>query len=229
MRILYLVILFSVVLCKVESQQFDCACPVDDDYSAKLQATLMGFEYTNPIEGYKGKHYFNSWTLGEVELNNGDVIKEIYLQYDQYKDELMWLRKTDRRTGIIPKDYIHGFRLFNPMNELMATFVKRKVAIPYMGLRDAYLQLLVPGEPALLAFRYSTVMASANQLIEKSLYFISASGIDYLIKPSRKDLMANPAINHDSMKETLHVNRIGIKNNEEGLIRAMQLYNQLHK
>jgi hypothetical protein len=222
MRNLYLVIGFSFVFCTAQSQQPNCDCPDDEDYSKWLQAGLMGVEYNNPVDGYRGKHFFNTWTLGEVELNNGDVIRNIYLQYDQFQDELMWLRKTDRRIAILSKDYVSGFRLFDVRNELAAVFVRMKVNLPYSGLREAYLQLLVPGNPALYAYRNSTVMTSDNKLVEKSTYFITGDRKGNLVKLSRKSLTAFPAVKKAEIKAVLRSDRSGSKNEEEGLTRVIQ-------
>jgi hypothetical protein len=155
------------------------------------------------------------------------VIKNIYLQYDQFQDELLWLRRTDRRTGILPREAVAGFRLFDSGDVMMATFVKRKVDLPFQGHHYAYLQLLAKGGLTLYVFRKSTAKASANQLVEKSTYFISGNGKDYLLRLSRKSLLNIPAVDHVAMKTVLHDSRLTINNNEEGLIQAIQRYNQI--
>ncbi len=229
MKKLGLVILFSLGFVNLFSQQSDCACPVDDAYGMWLQAGLMGLEYRNPVEGYKGKHYYSIWALGEIALADGDLIKGMYLQYDQYMDELLWLRKTDRRTGILPKDIISGFRLYNSRDEIMATFEKRKVNLPFIGLKDAYLQVLAPGDPAFYAWRNSYIMASDNRLVENSRYLIISGGKDYPVRLSRKSLLNLPLINKTEMKAILRTDRIRPNNNEEEFARAISRYNQSRK
>lgn len=229
MKRLCLLILFSLEFANIFSQQSDCACPDDDTYGIWLQAGLMGLEYQNPVEGYKGKHYFSAWTLGEVDLIDGDVITGIYLQYDQYMDELLWLRKTDRRTGILSRDFISGFRLIDSRGAIMAAFEKRRVNLPFVGMKDAYLQVLTPGDPAFCAWRNSYIMASDNRLVENSKYLILSGGKDYLVKLSKKSLLSCPVIDKTKMKAILRSERIRLSNNEQEFAKAVSRYNPLKK
>jgi hypothetical protein len=214
---------------RVNAQQTGCACPDDDDYGNRLQIGLMGFEYKNPVEGYKGKQFFNSWTFGEVALQGGDLIRNIYLQYDQYQDLLLWLRKSDFKAGILNKDAVTGFRLYDNRNNVSAIFAKKRVAVPYLGTSDVFLQVLEPGEVTLYAYRSSSVMSGDNRLVEYSRYLISVGGNDYWIRLKRKSLIGIPEINASAMKGILRSNNIAVNGSEQGFIRALSLYNAAHQ
>ena len=86
----------------------------------------MGFEYRNSAERYKGNQYFSDWAKGDVYLENGDVVSDIFLRYDQYMDEVLWLRETDFKTGVLPRGDISGFVIYNERKEPLAEFVRRE-------------------------------------------------------------------------------------------------------
>jgi hypothetical protein len=229
MKSLYLVVLFFLGFCGVYSQPTDCACPNDEDYVIRLQEGLMGFEYRNPVEGYTGQQYFNNWVLGEVRLKNGDVIRNIFLRYDIYMDELLWLRHSDLKTGILNKADVAGFILSENRNEPSATFIKKNITLPFIGSKDSYLQVLVTGDPALYAYRNATTTSTDYRLIENGKYLISLAGKNYFVKLTKKSLLDIPVIPETEMKAIIRSNRIAIKNNEYELIRAVSLYNLAHK
>ena len=229
MKSLYLILMFSLGFCGAYSQQSDCACPNDDDYEIRLQESLMGFAYRNPVEGYTGRQYFNNWALGEVRMINGDMIRNIFLQYDTYMDELLWLRQSDLKTGIINKGDVAGFRLSNNINEPSMTFIKKNITLPFIGSKDAYLQVLVKGDPALYAYRNATTTTTDYRLIDNGKYLISVAGNDYFVRLRRNSLLDIPVIPGTEMKAILRSNRIAIRNNEHELIRAISLYNLSHK
>ena len=172
---------------------------------------------------------FNVWTPGEIDLTDGSVIKNIYLQYDQYLDELLWLRKSDRRAIILSRDIVAGFRLFDSNDKLMATFAKKKVNLPFTGLKDAYLQVLMPGNPGFYVWRNSYVMASDNRLVERPRYLIIAEGKDYPVRLSKRSLLNLTAIDKSKMKAILHSERIMPQQDEQEFARAISRYNQLKK
>jgi hypothetical protein len=226
MKSFYLFILFFLSSYNVYSQQSDCVCSADEDYGIRLQTGLKGFEYHNPLEGYEGQQYFNTWAPGEVTLNNGDVIKSIYLRYDKYLDELLWLRKSDLKPGLLLKDDITGFRLFDDKNNLSALFIKRKIILPWVDTTGSFLQILVKGEVTLYAYRNVNIISTIdNKLNVNTKYLISVAGSDFLLTLKRKYLLDIPVIQRTAMKSILRTNRITINNNEPELIRAISLYN----
>lgn len=229
MKNMVLVLWTIVAALQANAQQTGCACPDDDDYGNRLQIGLMGFEYNNPVEGYKGKQFFNNWTLGEVFLLGGDIIRNIYLQYDQYQDLLLWLRKSDFKAGILNKDAVTGFLLYDNRNAVSAIFAKKRIAVPYLGMSDVFLEVLEPGDVTLYAYRSSSVMSGDNRLVEYSRYLVSVSGSDYWIRLQRKNLLGIPGVSSAEMKDILRTNKITVNGSEEGFIRAISLYNAAHQ
>ena len=82
----------------------------DEPYMMNMRKGMMGIEYIDPFVGYKGDQYFNNWTYGEIFLTNGERITGLYLRYEGYLDQLLYLRE-DHIPCILCKACIKGFNL----------------------------------------------------------------------------------------------------------------------
>jgi hypothetical protein len=220
-----LTILLSLVLSNVYSQNTNCDCPVDDDFGKQLLSGLIGTEYHNPVAGYDGTQYFNYWTQGEVILNNGDVIRNIYIRYDKFYDELLWIRNTDFKTGILKKGAIAGFRLYDDKHKQTAMFTKIRIDLPYLDTTETFLQVLVAGDLTLYAYRNTSAVWRENKLLDNTKYMIMDSGKFFWIDLKRKSLLDLPVIQRTKMKGILRSNRIMVRNDESETARAVELYN----
>jgi len=225
MKNLYLLIWLSLGLSNLYSQQSDCNCPVDDDYEMQLQTALIGTEYHNPLAGYEGTQFFSYWTQGEVVLNNGDVIKNIYVRYDKYLDELLWMRNSDFKAGILKKGAIAGFMLYDDRNKLSATFTKKIIILPFIDSADTYLQVLVSGDLSLYAYRNTSVIWREYKLLNNNKYLISAGGEYHWVDLKRKSLLDVPILQRTKMRSVLRSNKIMVRNDESEMARAIGLYN----
>jgi len=225
MKKLVLIIQSFLITGSVFSQQSDCISAADKDYEDRLKAGIIGREYLNPVDGFAGDQYFNVWALGEVTLTNGDIIRDIFVQYDKYLDELLWLREADFRKGLLNKHDIAGFRILGNRDVPAATFIKKRITVPWMGLSDAFVQVLVSGETSLYAYRNVTKVPNNYQLNDNTVYFLSVPEHDYQVRLRRKDVLSIPEIPKATMKMILRTNRITVNNNEPGLIRALTLLN----
>ena len=228
MKHIYLLIGLAMGFCNIYPQHSGCECTADEEQGIWLKEGLMGIEYRNPSEGFNGRQYFGGWTPGEVILYNGDVIRNIYLRYDKYMDELLWLRDGDFKAGILFKGDVAGFRLFDERNKLTATFIKKNITLPFTGSTDAFLQVLVSGDITLYAYRNSDVMTNEHTLVDNIRYLISNAGEEYFLTLRRKSLLEIPVIQRAEMKAILRTNRISIRNHEQELVRAISLYNLEH-
>ena len=229
MKRLYLYLLFSLSICQVYSQQSDCQCSSDEDYGIRLRTGLIGAEYHNPVEGYEGEQYFNDWTAGDIMLINGEVIEGIFIRYEKYLDELLWLRDTDFKKGILNKNIVGGFRLYDNKKKLAASFIKKKIVLPMTDSADVFLQVLVSGQISLYAYRNVNIASNDYILSDNTKYLISAQGHDFMLTLTRKSLLDIPVMQRKEMKSILRKNRIAVKDNEQQLIMAVSLYNSTHQ
>jgi hypothetical protein len=201
--------------------------PASELYDSTLRVGLMGFEYRNSAERYKGDQYFNSWTKGDVNLENGDVISNIFLRYDQFMDEVLWLRETDFKTGVLPRGDIRGFVLYNQQKEILAEFVRRGVKLPYKSdSSETFLQVLVKGRLELFAYRKVKQSANDYRLDEDTRYLLFTNGKSYFVDAGKRQLGKVPEIDETKMKAIFKSNHFKPDGTENSLIRFIDLYNK---
>lgn len=222
MKHLFLLILFFPVIYPAHSQE-----PAPEDYENTLRNGLMGFEYRNSAERYKGNQYFNDWAKGDVNLENGDVISNIFLRYDQYMDEVLWLRETDFKTGVLPRGDITGFVIYNAGKLPLAEFVRQRIKLPYKtDSSETFLQVLVKGNLELFAYRKVKQSANDYTLRDDTRYLVFSNGSAYFAGASKRLLFKVPAIDEVKMKAVLKSNKISLDGTEYSLIRVIDLYNK---
>jgi hypothetical protein len=201
--------------------------PASDAYENALRNGLMGFEYRNSVERYKGNQYFGDWAKGDVNLENGDVISGIFLRYDMYMDEVLWLRETDFKTGVLPRGDILGFIIYNERKEPQAEFLRRNIKQPYKSdSSETFLQVLVKGKLELFAFRKVMQSASDYTLRDDSRYLIFSHGKSYYAGASKRQLLKVPGVDEEKLKSVLKLNRVKLDGSEYSLIRVIDLYNK---
>jgi hypothetical protein len=222
MKNLFLLILFLPALYPAYSQAH-----VSEDYENAQRNGLMGFEYRNSANRYKGNQYFNDWAKGDVNLENGEVISNIFIRYDQYMDEVLWLRETDFRTGVLPRGDISGFIIYNERKEPLAEFMRRKIKQPYRAdSSETFLQVLVKGKFELFAYR--KVMQAANDftLRDDTHYLVFSNGNSYYVGKGKRQLFKVPGMDEVKMKAILKSNKVRLDGTEYSLRRAIDLYNK---
>jgi len=227
MKRFYLIFLVLPAVIQAFAQQENCNCSSVDDYSVWLQEGLITKEYTNPAKGYVGNPYLFDWLYGEVELKNGDIIKDIILRYDRYTDELLWLRKGDYRKGVINKENVAGFRLIDEFARQEMDFTRRKILLPWIDSAEVFLQVMVTGKISYQVYRKLKEEAVEFRLIDNTKHIISHEGKDYVISLRRRSLLEMPFIDKIEMKKILRKNHLIIRDNEQALALAIYNYNQL--
>jgi hypothetical protein len=197
----------------------------DETYMLSIRKGIMGIEYTVPDIGYKGDRYYNNWTYGEIFLTSGERITGLYLRYEQYLDQLLWL-KEDFRVGIICKACIKGFNLNNDSDNTVTSFIKKRIKLQLESdSTDCLLQLLVNGEYSFYALRKVSRLPDAPKLADDTEYYIFNNDQYNRIKLYKYDLLGVSFIDKTRMKSIIKTNRITLRNNEKEFIRAISLYN----
>lgn len=222
MKKLFLLLFMTPAFCAAYSQ-----LAATEDYENTLRNGLMGFEYRNSAERFNGNQYFNAWTKGVVNLENGDVISNIFIRYDKFMDEVLWLRETDFKTGVLPRGDISGFVIYNESKEPQAEFIRRKIKLPYKAdSSETFLQLLVKGNLELYAYRKVSESANDYRLLDDTRYLIFDKGKSYYVNASKRSLLKIPVIDEAKMKAVLKLNKVKQDGTELSLIRAIDLYNK---
>jgi hypothetical protein len=218
---IWIIILLTGLVLKVSAQQFECNCEPEDDYNTVRRNTLMGFEYIDPLAGFEQEHFFNNWVVGEVSFTNGEVIRDIFLRYDMYQDELLWMRMSDLKRGVLTKSRIAGFKL--PDN--MGTFIKSTVKLPMLqDTVEVYLQVLLSDKFQLYAYRHVTIEGKADEITDNTLYLLVHENNNYWIPLSRRSLLNLPGIDKAKMKSVIRERKQELKDNETVFINAIRAY-----
>jgi hypothetical protein len=223
-----LFIIVTGIYSNIIAQQSNTDYQSDENYILFLKKGLMGLEYKDPLEGFIGNRYFGPWSPGEVILQNGDIITRIpLLSYEKYSDELLWLRESDMKTGILNKDQVKAFNLFDESNNLKASFVKKRIKLQFdSDSTERYMQVLESGRFTLYAYRSVTKAAVEFVLVDDTKYLIFNNGQYSLVSLNRRSLMHIPIIDKDRMKLVIKSNYLKVKGNEPDFVRAVKLYNQ---
>lgn len=223
-----LVLFFCTLLLPLTGQQNSTECNSDSGYVAFLQVGMQGFEYNNAVEKFEGSPFFNKWTLGEVMLMNGDVITDIYLRYEMYLDALLWLRVRDYKIGIMQKQEISGFSLFDAKGGTAATFVRKKYKSSYEpDSTDAFFHVLVAGDLTLYAYRRVSESPNAYRLIEDTKYMLGSGDEMLPLVLKRQALLSHPLVDKTKMKSVLRSGGMMISEGEWDMVRAITLYNSM--
>jgi len=197
----------------------------DEAYMLNFQKGIMGIEYIVPDISYKGERYYNNWTYGDIFLTSGERITGLFLRYEQYLDQLLWL-KDDFRVGVICKACIKGFNLYNDSNNIIASFVKKRIKLELESdSTECLLQLLVNGEYSLYARRKVSRLPDAPKLADDTRYYIFNNDRYERIKLYPHDLLSVSFIDKTRMRSIIKTNRIKLRNDEKEFIRAISLYN----
>ena len=158
---------------------------------------------------------------------NGDVITDIFLRYDKYMDEVLWLRETDFKAGVLARGDVRGFVIYNDRNIPLGEFMRRKIKLPYKAdSSEAFLQVLVKGNLELFAFRKVIQTASDYTLRDDTRYLVFSGGNSYFVTAGKRLLLKIPGIDEVKLKAVLKTDRIKLDGTENSLIRVIELYNK---
>jgi hypothetical protein len=198
----------------------------DEAYMMNMRKGMMGIEYIDPVVGYKGNRYYNNWTYGEILLTNDERITGLSLRYEEYLDQLLWLRG-EFRVGVLCKACIKGFNLYDDSNNIIASFIKKRIRLPFENdSADCFFQILVKGEYSFYAFRKVSRLHDAPKLADDTRYYVFNNDQYEMIKLRTHDLLNVSFIDKMKMKSIIKSNEIRLRDNELEFIKAISLYNK---
>jgi len=224
MRNLFLTLLFSGISFLQAQTNFRVCdtASIDKMFGVRLLAKT----YVN-TNGTNSKQYYNNWSAGTVNLVTGAVVKSELLRYNLLLDELLWLRKMDYSTGIVYKNTIQEFTLFNDSSASIARF--KKVRLRSWHSSDSvycYLQVLAEGKVSLFVQRkVISISNSSNELKTKNKYYLKVDGVYSGFAPNISSFSEKLKDDKKKMKSIVHTNHLNIRKETE-LIEAVKLYNE---
>lgn len=218
-----------ILLCAIQNvfaQTDQVTFEPDETYMMNMRKGIMGIEYTVPVVGYKGNRYYSNWTCGEIFLTNGERITGLYLRYEEYLDQLLWLRE-EFRVGVLSKACIKGFNLYDDSNNIVASFIKKRIRLPFENdSADCFFQKLVKGEYSFYAFRKVSRLSDVLKLVDDTRYYVFNNDQYEMIKLRTRDLLNVSFIDKMKMKSIIKSNKIRLRDNEQEFIKAISLYNE---
>ncbi|MBN1186158.1 MAG: hypothetical protein JXB49_28015 [Bacteroidales bacterium] len=222
-------ILISIGLCIgsiffIHAQDYPCKCidskSLEEYFEEKLTAKIFVYSYSgNTIQ------YFNEWLKGDIYLKDGNVVKNKNLRYRGFGDQLIWARNSDFQTGIIDRDNINGFVLYNKDNSVFATF--KNLNIKNENDKNdnfQYLQVLAEGDLSFYVFRRISMQNSTEKMFVDYIYYMYVNDKFIPVKLRRTILCRLLPQDKALIKSIIRKNRLNTRN-ETDMIKAVNQYN----
>jgi hypothetical protein len=225
-RCLILILFFLLGFEPENFSQFNnCQCTSKDMNEKNFEEKIIARIFINQMIG-NNNQYFNAWTSGDIYLNDGCIIKNELLRYNTYTGDLLWLRKADYQTGVVNKQVIMGFTLYDQNNLVNAKFKKIKTKNWYSGdSANIFFQVLAEGQISLYANRKSQSLKNTNEIIEKDEYYLLKNGVLSKFTPNRYSLYRIMGEEKPNMRLVIRSEHLRVRK-EPQLIRAIELYNK---
>jgi hypothetical protein len=207
------------------SQSVFCDCSFDDDNEIISDGNLTAKVYISPNLNKK-ELYYSSWGIGEVELVDGSIVKNKILRYNGYLDELVWLRDVDKKTGLVDKQLVKSFKIYDRDNISSNFFRKFKIKRWFsFDTVVVYMQVLAEGKLSLYVSRKVIQMSNSQEFVSKYEYYLYKDGNFIPFKPNRVYFLQILGSEKEKMKSILRTNHLRVRQ-ENQLIKAVEIYNK---
>ena len=185
-----------------------------------------------PDATYLGTPFiFENFLNGKIELEDGTMIENLRLKYNNYRDELICYNSAISTQIVVDKISVNSFTL---TDEKGINHIFRKQF--YNGLMpgDRYFEILSEGDIALLVYRkilllscpvYGEIGKEKNMSYQEafSYYFYQVKKGFELVRPEKKSLLSKfDASNQKWVKKLLQQNKISV-NDETGFVKGWNL------
>ena len=224
-KLIISIILVLLTTAGLLSQEFYCNCIEDISLTKDFQKNLSGRFYVSRMMNY-GLQFYYKWATGDIITNDGQIIRNKFIRYNRYYDELMWLRKSDYKTAIIDRETIDEFIIYAEDNSPYAHFRKTRIKKWYESdSTDVFLEVLTEGHISLYVYRTLTVIRTKIEIYDKDIYYLMMNNNYQRIDASRLGLMRALPQNKVQLKQIIRKNKLKIKI-ESQLIKAIELLNE---
>jgi hypothetical protein len=169
------------------AQYYHLPCPeiLPQDFSN--QAMIFALNYT-PKQPYASKQFYNTWTKGAVIFADGKKAHQVMLSYNVWLDELLWINENSYQIGVIPKESIREFVLWNEKDEEKEIF--RNVKTPGMKWANSFFQVLAEGN-YIVYCQYKYAYEPGKRDFEKSeVYYLQTGGSLQKFIPTRRGILS---------------------------------------
>ncbi|MDA3890465.1 MAG: hypothetical protein PF517_02245 [Salinivirgaceae bacterium] len=181
--------------------------------SVPVTATLFINEHPS-----KKEQFTSNWEKGSIVFTNGTTATNCNLRYNCWKDELIWLRNSDFKTGTVIKTTVQEFSInkqrfikYDDNQSLIKT--------------SLYLEALAIGKVSLYCHRKVTFLKSSDTFSDNHQYYLKVNG--KMIKINLRKSRVMPQFSESQQKAIkliLRENHLKLKDEYE-LAKALDIYN----
>ena len=197
------------------SSAYDVA--VEKQKSVPVTATLFINEFPS-----KKEQFTDDWSTGNIYYTNGSISENCKLRYNCWKDELIWLRETDFKTGTVIKSSVKAFNFSGSgQSKHFNKFTDDKSLLKQV----IYLEVLTEGSISLYCHRKVSYIKSSNTFTNNHQYYLKINGEMTKVKIRKSDLLKHLAeVQQKKIKTILRENHLKFKD-EYDLAKAFDMYN----
>ncbi|PKP10929.1 MAG: hypothetical protein CVU09_05255 [Bacteroidetes bacterium HGW-Bacteroidetes-4] len=174
----------------------------------------------------KKDQFFNDWALGTVYFTNGKKASRVRLRYNGWKDEMLWLRETDFKTGQIIKGTINKVILNNSGFSDSLVFI-RYVDSSTFQKQQILLQEIARGYVSVYCHRKVVLVKGSDKFVQKHQYYLQiGENTPTKFNRHKKTLISGfSAEQQEQVRQTLKHNKTRLKT-DAGLAKAIHFINQ---
>jgi hypothetical protein len=186
---------------------------------------VVATTYVNEYPSKK-EQFYNNWTKGTIYFKGGYKAPGCMIRYNSWKDELIWLRETDFKTGTVIKGKVEAFTFETSDQKAEQRFIHY---IDTNGFQkpDMYLEVIAEGKTSVFCYRKVSLIKGENKFVTSYQYYLKQNNGLQKFTPRKSNLLAFfPREKHKAVKEILRTHRLKL-NNDRQLAEAIKLINGL--
>jgi hypothetical protein len=219
-----MICIFLLLLLVISVQGPDTMAQAEPDL--RLTPKPVGVVYRKSNQ-YPGSEFlFTDWKQGELQLKNGQVIKDLAINYNAYSDEVVY-KASGNITVEISKHQVSGFKVTKPAVVRSFILSGNDPVIDSFFSKPVFLELLYDGRIKLYARRSFKINHQLTQdnPFNKSVYYPEdryyVKIADELIPSPQKAKSYLPYYDRALVRDILHSQHLTLKD-ESGLINFIE-------
>lgn len=176
---------------------------------------------------FKGmqKQFNDDWHYGDILLSDGKIIKNQRIRLNNFLNELLWLRETDYKIGILIKESINEFIIYSEGETTDKIFTKIKFPESLLeNEKEIFVQVLVESEDTIICHRKFNKVGQLDDYSLTNQYYLIRNGRFYRFFPRRFSIF-NLYENEENkkMKSIIRSGHLHIRK-EDQMIKAFELF-----
>ena len=165
--------------------------------------------------------FSSTWNPGTILFEDGQFLENILINYDRMDDQLVWMRGTDFKMGIVDQRLVKGFILKKDTIGQICYFEKEESINTWDN--ESFYQVLTKGFLTLRAHRKVT---THPQLQIYNRYYLTFDGVTLGFALNRSSFISKLGAYKKEMRQIIRKNKLQLSHNEDALIKAVILFNE---